>query len=58
MSKKVIGQKSCPPLLYRFMSGYGQDLDGPLLDYTMKKYRRIPDVTLVEVQAAFGKLLR
>ena len=37
---------------YRFMSGYRQGLDGPLLDYTMKKYsghRRIPDVILVEV---------
>ena len=43
---------------YRFMSGYRQGLDGPLLDYTMKRYsghRRIPDVVLVEVQAAFDK---
>ena len=41
-----------------FMSGYRQGFDGPLLDYTMKKYsghRRIPDVILVEVQAAFDK---
>ena len=40
------------------MSGYRQGLDGPLLDYTMKKYsghRRIPDVALFEVQAAFDK---
>jgi hypothetical protein len=40
------------------MSGYRQGLDGPLLDYTMRKYsgyRRIPDVIFVEVQAAFDK---
>ena len=44
----------------RFMSGYRQGLDGPLLDYIMKKYsghRRIPDIILVEVQAAFDKSL-
>ena len=43
---------------YRFMSGYRQGLDGPLLDFTMKKYsghRRIPDVVLFEVEAAFDK---
>ena len=43
---------------YRFMSGYRQGLDGPLLDYTMKKYsghRRIPDDIMVEVQAAFDE---
>ena len=41
---------------YRFMSGYRQGLDGPSQDYKMKEYsgqRRIPDITLVEVQAAF-----
>ena len=43
---------------YRFMSGYRQGLDGPLLDYTMKTYsghRRIPDIVLIEVQAAYDK---
>ena len=43
---------------YRFMSGYRQGLDGPLLDYTMRKYsghRGIPDIILVEVQAVFDK---
>ena len=37
---------------YRFMGGYRQGLDGPVLDYTMKKCggnRRIPDVALVLV---------
>jgi hypothetical protein len=41
---------------YRFMSGYPQGLDGPLPDYTMKTYsehRRIPEIVLVVVQAAF-----
>ena len=40
------------------MTGYRQGLDGPLLDYTMKKYsghRRIRDIILLEVQAAFDK---
>ena len=40
---------------YRFITRYRQGLDGPLLDYMMKKYvghGRIPDSILVEVQAA------
>ena len=43
---------------YRFMSGYRKGLDGPLLDYTMRTYsghRRIPDIILIEVQAALDK---
>jgi hypothetical protein len=43
---------------YRFMNGYRQDLDGPLLDYKMKTYsghRRIRDIVLAEVQTAFDK---
>jgi hypothetical protein len=46
---------------YRFMSGYRQGLDGPLLDYTMKTYsghRRIPDIVLVEVQTSFDNRRR
>jgi hypothetical protein len=43
---------------HRFMSRYRQGLDGPSLDYKMEKYsghRRIPDITLIEVQAAFDE---
>jgi hypothetical protein len=45
---------------YRIMSGYGQGSDGPSQDYKMEEYsghRRIPDITLIEVQAAFDKSL-
>jgi hypothetical protein len=43
------------------MSRYRQGLDGPFLDYMMKKFSglgRIPDRILVEVQAAFDKSLK
>ena len=40
---------------------YRQGLDGPLLDYMMKRcsgHKRIPDSILVEVQAVFDKSLK
>jgi hypothetical protein len=42
----------------RFMSGYTQDLEGPLLVYVMKLYtshRRIPRLVIDEIQAKFDE---